>query len=102
MDTTITARHFALDAALRRRTEALFQRLTRYSDGVIAAATIFDAVAGSAWVEIRLQCRRGGTLVATAAGRELRTTLDEAEHRIVRQLLRLGTRRRAARHAPAI
>jgi ribosome-associated translation inhibitor RaiA len=100
MNTTITARHAPLDRSLRRATERVFAHLGRYSDRVISAATVFDVVAGSAWVEIRLQCRRGQTLVATARGREYRTALAAAAHRVTRQLDRLVGRRRALRHLP--
>ena len=98
MRTTISARHVAVDAALRSRATQVLERLGNHSRRAVEATAVFDVVAGQPAAELRLHCAGKPTLVATGDGTEHRSALDKAEERMKRQLARVATRPRGSRH----
>ena len=102
MRTTISARHTAVDDALRARTERVLERLGHFSSRAVGATAVFDTVAGRPAAELRLHCAGKPTLISTAAADGHRSALDKAEARMKRQLARVADRPRASRHSPDI
>lgn len=100
MQITVSARHdvHLLDT-LRNRAHAVLARLGTVGDRVLEGTAIFDTIAGSAWVELRLHLSGGSLLVATAKATDHRTALDLVEEKARRQVRRANTRPLAHRHA---
>ena len=98
MRTTISARHVAVDDALRLRTERVLERLGHFASRAVEATAVFDTIGGQPAAELRLNCAGKPTLVSIAAADAHRSALDKAEARMKRQLTRVATRPRALRH----
>ncbi len=101
MPVTVSARHVTLDDRLRTRAGEVLDRLGRLGGRVLGATAVFDCVAGIPWVEVRVHCRGGRVLVATAVADNHRRALDKVDRKSRRQLRRLHTRPLALRHASA-
>jgi ribosome-associated translation inhibitor RaiA len=100
MQITVSARHdVRLVDSLRTRAHAVLGRLGQLGDRVLEGTAIFDSIAGSAWVELRLHLVGGKMLVATAEAPDHRTALDRVEGKARRQVRRANTRPLAHRHA---
>jgi ribosome-associated translation inhibitor RaiA len=100
MQITVSARHDVHPVdTLRARAHAVLDRLGQLGDRVLEGTAIFDTIAGSAWVELRLHLSGGRMLVATASAADHRTALDLVEDRARRQVRRANTRPLAHRHA---
>ncbi len=98
---TIASRHTTLEPTLESRAHEIAQRLGRLGHRALRGTAIFDRVAGLPWVELRVSCSGGTTLVATATADDHRTALDVVDRKMRRQLRRSNTRPRATRHALA-
>ena len=100
MHITISARHdVRVVDALRTRAHAVLDRLGRIGDRVLEGTAIFDSIAGSAWVELRLHLSGGATVVATAEAADHRTALELVADKVRRQVQRAHARPLAHRHA---
>lgn len=100
MHITVSARHDVRPVdTLRSRAHAILVRLGSLGDRVLEGTAIFDSIAGSAWVELRLHLSGGGLLVARAQAVDHRTALDRVEVKARRQVRRANTRPLAHRHA---
>lgn len=88
MRTTISARHCEVSDVLRDRAEAVFERLSHYSDRVMEGTAIFDTDGPNHRTELRLHVTGGQILVAVGDGEDHRTALDRAEERLARQIKR--------------
>lgn len=100
MHITVSARHeVRLVDALRERAHGALARLGRIGNRVMEGTAIFDSIAGSAWVELRLHLAGGTLLVATAEALDHRTALDLVEEKARRQVRRAHARPLAHRHA---
>jgi ribosome-associated translation inhibitor RaiA len=84
---------------LRERAHDALGRLGRIGNRVMEGTAIFDSIAGSAWVELRLHLSGGTLLVATAEAPDHRTALDLVEEKARRQVRRANARPLAHRHA---
>ncbi|HET9066688.1 MAG TPA: HPF/RaiA family ribosome-associated protein [Gemmatimonadales bacterium] len=101
MQLDIASRHATLEPTLERRTHEIAERLGRLGPRALQGTAVFDTVAGLPWVELRVHCSGGATLIATATADDHRTALDVVDRKMRRQLRRTNTRPRAARHATA-
>ena len=100
MHITVSARHdVRLVDALRTRAHDVIDGLGHLGHRVLNGTAIFDLVAGSAWVELRLNLTGGQLLVATAAASDHRTALDLVADKVRRQVERAHSRTLAHRHA---
>ena len=100
MHITVSARHdVRLVDTLRIRAHDALDRLGRIGNRVLEGTAIFDSIAGSAWVELRLHLTGGTMLVATAEAPDHRTALDRVEEKVRRQVRRANDRPLAHRHA---
>jgi ribosomal subunit interface protein len=101
MQTTITARHCEISAALRERAVAVVERLGAIAQRPIESTLVFDTDGIQQTAELRLHVARGEVLVATGEGADHRTALDRAEEKIRRQLERASARPRRSRPSEA-
>lgn len=100
MQITVSARHdVRLVETLQNRAHAVLDRLGRIGDRVLEGTAIFDVIAGSAWVELRLRLSGGTLLIASAEATDHRTALDLVEVKVRRQVHRANSRPLAHRHA---
>ena len=100
MHITVSARHdVRLVDALRTRAHHVIDGLGQLGNRVLEGTAIFDSVAGSAWVELRLHLTGGKLLVATAQAADHRTALDRVAEKVRRQVQRAHSRPLAHRHA---
>lgn len=100
MHITISARHdVRIVDVLRARAHAVLDRLGQLGDRVLEGTAVFDSIAGSAWVELRLHLTGGTMLVATAEAADHRTALELVADKVRRQVRRANTRPLAHRHA---
>jgi ribosomal subunit interface protein len=92
MDTTVTARHCAIPAALRERAHTLMERVAKVAHRPQRAEVIFDVDHQQKRVELKLHLPRGSTRVATAEAADFRTALDRAAAKLRRQVQRTNSR----------
>jgi len=94
MVVNITARHWTIPEALRRRTEERMNRLLRFDERLVSVDVSFEADHGVHRAEARLVLPRGGVMVAHGSGASYRAALDRAADRLTRQLKRRNERKR--------
>ena len=94
MDVTVSARHCTITDELRERATQVVERLAQRTPFAQDATVVFDAETLRQTAEIRIRLTGGEVLVATGAGDDHRTALDQAERRLRRQLSRPGAKPR--------
>lgn len=92
MDTTVTARHCEIPAAVRERARMVMERMAKVAHRPQRAEVIFDVDRQRKRVELKLHLPRGSTRVATAEAADFRTALDRAAAKLRRQVQRTNSR----------
>lgn len=92
MDTTVTARHCEIPAAVRERARMVMERVAKVAHRPQRAEVIFDVDRQRKRVELKLHLPRGSTRVATAEAADFRTALDRAAAKLRRQVQRTNSR----------
>jgi ribosomal subunit interface protein len=92
MDTTVTARHCEIPAAVRERARMVMERMAKVAHRPQRAEVIFDVDHQRKRVELKLHLPRGSTRVATAEAADFRTALDRAAAKLRRQVQRTNSR----------
>ncbi len=88
MRVQVTARHCQVPDFIRRRTDELVGKLTKYEPGISSAEVIFEEEKRESTVEIIVSIARAEPLVATGDGVDFRSALDKAVDRMSRMLRR--------------
>jgi ribosomal subunit interface protein len=99
METTITARHSEISAALRQRAITVVERLGSIATRPMEMIVVFDTDGLAQTAELRLHLAKGEILVAKGTGADHRSALDRAEEKLRRQLERASSRPRRTRTA---
>src|SRR3954452_5789899 len=100
MQTTISARHSEVPAALRGRAITVVERLGKVTPRAIDMTVVFDSDGLEHTAELRLHMASGRILVARGGGPDHRTALDRAEEKLRRQAERTSDRPRKRQVSP--
>lgn len=101
MNITVSVRHCEIPDELRERAEQMANRLDGIWPRLQGATIVFGMEGLLATAEVRMQVRRGESLVATGEASDHRTALDRAEDKLRKQLEKASGKPRTSRQSKA-